>query len=188
MEKQNKKCRRCDIRVFDDHRASFVKHLRSNKHMENIKNEELIIPDCLFQETVENMLGKVYNPITLKQIERSSFETDYKQVNNDSAEKMLNPFYLTDRALQVGLNINLDSHQINSATSKITNKLNYSEIGIEIRYIKKILEEMDTICARLRYHYKFNYQTVLSAKFDKQDEDGQMLHESEFFFKPKYHL
>ena len=29
--------------------------------------------------------------------------------------------------------------------------------------------------------YKFNYKTVLSARFDKQDEDNQVLDETELF-------
>ena len=38
------------------------------------------------------------------------------------AKKMLNPNYLTDRALQVGFKVTLDSHHINHSNSKLTIK------------------------------------------------------------------
>ena len=38
---------------------------------------------------------------------------------------------------------------------------------------------MATIYVRLKNQYKHNYQTVLSATFDKQDEDIQLLDETE---------
>ena len=37
------------------------------------------------------------------------------------------------------------------------------------------------IYARLINQYKFKYQTVFSARFDKQDEDGELLDETELF-------
>ena len=58
---------------------------------------------------------------------------------------------------------------------------NYPELGIEIRYINKILNEMSTIYARLINQYKFKYQTVFSAKFDNQKEDEQVLDETELY-------
>ena len=44
------------------------------------------------------------------------------------------------------------------------------------------MKELAMIYARLINQYKFNYQTVFSAIFDKQDEDGQILDETEMFF------
>ena len=41
---------------------------------------------------------------------------------------------------------------------------------------------MATIYAKLINQYKFRYQTVFSARFDKQDEDDQVLDEIELFF------
>ena len=41
------------------------------------------------------------------------------------------------------------------------------------------MREMSIIYARLRNQYKFRYQVVFSARFDKQDEDGQLLDETE---------
>ena len=92
---------------------------------------------------------------------------------------MINPYYFTDRNLRVGFKINLDSHHINHANSKLTIIPNYPEFGIEVRYINKIMKELAVICARLINHYKFRYQTVFSARFDKQDEDDQLRDETE---------
>ena len=43
------------------------------------------------------------------------------------------------------------------------------------------MREMSIINATLINQYKFRYQTVFSARFDKQDEDGQLLDETELF-------
>ena len=40
-------CEVCNIIV---HRTSFVKHLRNKKHLENIEQNEMIIPEWLFRE------------------------------------------------------------------------------------------------------------------------------------------
>ena len=45
--------RKCDICNVDVHRASYVKHLRSIKHIENEKINNMIIPEWLFQEPIE---------------------------------------------------------------------------------------------------------------------------------------
>ena len=48
--------RNCDICNVNVHRASYVKHLRSKKHLENEKQNEVIIPEWLFQEPIENKI------------------------------------------------------------------------------------------------------------------------------------
>ena len=53
------KCVVCNV---DIHRASYVKHLRSKKHLENEKENELIIPEWIFKEPIEK---KIKNYITL---------------------------------------------------------------------------------------------------------------------------
>ena len=68
---------------------------------------------------------------------------------------MLNPYYFTDRAVQVGFEINLDSHHINLANSKLTIMPKFPEFGIEIRYINKIMKELAMIYARLINQYIF---------------------------------
>ena len=60
----------CDICNIDVHRASFVKHLRSKKHIENVEQNEMVIPEWLFEEErtpIKKKIQKVYNPKTLKQ-------------------------------------------------------------------------------------------------------------------------
>ena len=168
----------CDV---DVHRASYIKHLRSKKHLENIKQNGMIIPEWLFQEPFENKIKKIYNPKSLKQLARKNIKLDDKQLNKELARRMINPYYFTDRALQVGFKINLDSHQINHANSKLTITRNYPEFGIEVRYINKIMKELSVIYARLINQYKCRYQTVFSARFDKQNEDNQVLDETELF-------
>ena len=173
--------RRCDVCKIDVHRASYMKHTRSKKHLENMKQNELIIPEWLFQEPVENKINKIYNPRSLKQLARDNIRLDDKQLNKELAKKMINPYYFTDRNLKVGFKINLDSHNLHHANSKLTIIPNYPEFGIDVRYINKIMKELSVIYARLINQYKFKYQTVFSARFDKQDEDGQLLDETELF-------
>ena len=50
------KCESCNI---DIHRASLVKHMKSKKHLENVKQNEMIIPEWFFQEPIENKIKKM---------------------------------------------------------------------------------------------------------------------------------
>ena len=50
--------RKGDVCNIDVHRASYVKHLRSEKHLENKKVNEMIIPEWLFSEPIENKIKK----------------------------------------------------------------------------------------------------------------------------------
>ena len=120
----SRKCEICNVNV---HRSSYQKHLRSKKHFENIKRNEMIIPEWLFQEPVENKIKKIFNPKSLKQLARNNIKLDDKQLNKELAKKMMNPYYFTDRNLQVGFKINLDSHHINHANSKLTITPNFKE-------------------------------------------------------------
>ena len=54
--------RKCDICNVDVHRASFVKRLRSKRHLKNVKKNDMIEPDRLFQEPIENKIEKISNP------------------------------------------------------------------------------------------------------------------------------
>ena len=176
MEPQNEK-RRCNICNIVVHRASDDKHLRSRKHLENGK-DDMLIPELLFKQPIENKIEKIYNPKPLTQIARDNIKLNDKQLNKELANKMLNPYYFANRALRVGFNKKLDSHHINHANSKLIVKPNYPEIGIEVRYINKTKKEISVIYPRILNQYKFNYQTVFSARFDKQDEDNQVLDET----------
>ena len=96
---------------------------------------------------------------------------------------MINLYYLTDRALQFGFNFTLEGHVINHANSKINFEPNGPELEIEFQYINKILKELATSYARKLNQYKCSYKTVFSATIDKQDEDGQMIDQTELFIK-----
>ena len=134
--------RKCDVCNIDVHRASFVKHLRSKKRLENIKQNEMIIPEWLFSEPIENKIKEIHNPKSLKEIARDNIGLEDKQLNKELAKKMLNPYYFTDRNLKVGFKINLDSHHTNHANSKLTITPNYPEFAIEVRYINKIMKDL----------------------------------------------
>ena len=146
--------------------------------MENEKQNELIIPEWLFKEPVEN-IKKYYNPKSLTQLSKEKIKLDDKQLNKELAKKTSEPYYFTDRNLKVGFEINLDSHHNNHASSKLTITPKYPEFGIEVRYTNKI--ELSVIFVRLITQYKLKYQTVFSAMFDEQDEDNQVLDETELF-------
>ena len=123
--------RKCEICNIDIHRYSYVKHLRSKKHLENTKQNEMIIPEWLFQEPVENKIKKVYNPNSLRQIARDNIRLDDKQLNKELARRMINPYYFTARNLRAGFKINLDSHNLHHTNSKLTITPNHPEFGIE---------------------------------------------------------
>ena len=89
----SRKCEICNVNV---HRASYAKHMRNEKQLENIRQDEVIIPEWLFKEeqaTIENEIKKVYNPKTFKQIARENIETNGKKLETELAKKMINPYY-----------------------------------------------------------------------------------------------
>ena len=173
--------RRCEICNVDVHRASYNKHMRSKKHMETMKPDEMIISEWLFGEPIENKIEKIYNPKPLRQLARNNINLDDKQLNKELAKKTINPYYFSDGNLKVAYKINLESHHNNHLNSNLTITSNFENTGIEFRFNNKIMRDMSIIYARLINQYKFRYQTVFSARFDKQDEDGQLLDETELF-------
>ena len=52
---------------------------------------------------------------------------------------------------------------------------------LKFAILKKIVKELSVNYARLIYQNKFKYQTVFSARFDKQDENNQVVDETELF-------
>ena len=146
-----------------------------------MKQNEMIIPEKLFQEPIENKIRKIYNPKPLRQLARDNIRLDDRQLNSELARRMVNPYYFTDRNLRVGFKINLDSHNLHHTNSKLTIIPNHPEFGKEVRYINIIMKELAVIYARLINQYKVKYQTVFSARLDRQDEDNQILDETELF-------
>ena len=46
-------CRKCVACNVDVHRAAYAKHLRSKNHLENLKQNEMIVPEWLLKEPLE---------------------------------------------------------------------------------------------------------------------------------------
>ena len=176
--------RTCEICNVNVHRASFVKHLRSKRHLENIEQNEMIIPQWFLKEEkspIKKKIQKVYNPKTLKQLAREKIKVDDKEL----AKMMINPFYFIEENLKNGFKINLESHNISHANSILTITPNFPEFGIEFRYINKIIKELSIIYARLINQYKFKYQTIFSASFYKINEEDQRKNEIELYMNLK---
>ena len=104
-----------------------------------------------------------------------------KELDKEIAKKMINPYYFIDENLKIGFKINLESHNINHANSLLNIEPNFPDIGIETRYINKILKETATIYARLINQYKFKYHILFSASFYKINEEDQRSDEFELF-------
>ena len=98
---------------------------------------------------------------------------------------MINPYYFIDGNLKMDFKINLESHNINHASSISTITPIYPSFGIETRYVNKIPKEMATVYARLINQYKFKYHILLSASFYKINEEDQRSDEIELFFNLK---
>ena len=82
---------------------------------------------------------------------------------------MINPYYFTDRNLRVGFNINLGSHHIIHANSKLSITPNYPEFGIEVRFINKIIKELSVTYARI-----INQKNSDIKQFFQQDSISKM--------------
>ena len=173
-------CEVCNVNV---HRASFPKHLRSKKHLENIEQNEMIIPEWFFTEEkspIKKKIQKVNNPKTLKQLVREKIKLDDKEL----AKIMINPYYFIDKNLKIGFKINLKVN-FSHANSILTITPNFPEFGIEFRYINKNVKELSVIYARLINQYKFKYHTLFSASFYKINEEDQRNNEIELYMNLK---
>ena len=140
--------RTCEICNVDVHRASFAKHLKSKKHLENIEQNEMVIPEWFFKEErspISKKIQKVYNPKSLKQLAREKIKLD----DREFSKIMINPYSFIDKNLKNGFKINLESHNISHANSILIITCKYPEIGTEFRYINKIVKELSVIYARL---------------------------------------
>ena len=84
---------------------------------------------------------------------------------------MINPYSFIDENLKIGFQINLESHNISHANCLLNFVPNSPDIGIETRYITKILKEMATIYARLINQCIFKNHIFFSASFYKINEE-----------------
>ena len=176
--------RTCDVCNANDHRASFAKHLRSKKHLENVIQNEMIIPECFFKEEkthIKKKIQNVNNPKTLKQLAREKIKLDDKEL----AKIMINPYYFIDKNLKIGFKINLESHKFSHVNSILSITPNFPDFGIEFRYINKIVKELSVIYARLINQYKFKYHTLFSASFYKINEEDQRYNQIELYINLK---
>ena len=80
-----------------------------------------------------------------------------------------------------GFKVSLESHNISNAKSLLIIIPKFPDIGIETRYINKILKEMATIYARLINQNKFKYHILFSASFYKNNAADQRSDETEYF-------
>ena len=74
--------------------------------------------EWFFNDSIDSKPRKLYNPKHLREITRENIKLDDKQLNEEMAEKTINPFCFTNRAIKVGFIIRLDSHHINLTTSE----------------------------------------------------------------------
>ena len=158
--------RTCEVCIVNVHRASFVKHLRSKKHLENLIQNEMIIPEWFFKEKqtpVKKKIQKVYNRKTLKLITRKNIKLDGKEL----AKLMINSYHFIDENLKNGFKINLESHNISHANSILTITPKFTDFGFEYRYINKIVKELSITYARLLNQYKFDIKSVSHIIFSE---------------------
>ena len=94
---------------------------------------------------------------------------------------MNNSYYFTDRVLQIGFNITLESHKIDNANSLLNIFPKFLDIGIESRYIIKVLKEVAKFYARLLNQYKFKHHTIFSASFYKNNGEDLRSDETDLF-------
>ena len=132
---------RWEICKIDVHRASYAKHLRSKKQLENRRQDERIIPEWFFEEEQEPIKRKnLYNPKTVKQIARDYIELGDKEMKKKLAKEIIFPYNFSDGALNTGFNTNLDSQITNLATPIMTLTPYFPEFGIEFRYNEKLFK------------------------------------------------
>ena len=96
---------------------------------------------------MKRKIKKIYNPKTLEQIARQNIKLSDKELDEEIAKKMINPYYFINENLKIGFKINLESHNVNHANSLLNIIPNFPDIGIETRYINKIIKELSvTLC------------------------------------------
>ena len=83
-----------------------------------------------------------------------------KQINKKLPIKTINPYYFSDRALQVGFKTALENHYSNNANYKLNIKSNYPDYGVDVRDNNKIVKELSVVYAQLTNLFFFKNQTV----------------------------
>ena len=148
-------------------KASMHKLLRSRELLENINQNEMIIPEWLFKEErtpIKKKIQNFYNSKTFNKLARENIKLDDKEL----AKMMINPYYFIDENLNIVFKNNLESHNVSHANSVLTITPKFPEFRIEIRYKNKIIKELSVIYARLINQYKFEYHTFFQRTFMKR--------------------
>ena len=78
---------------------------------------------------------------------------------------MINPYYFTNKNLKTGSKTNLESQNIELATSILTISPIFPEFAIDFRYSVKIIKKLSVIHARLINHHKCKYHTIFQLAF-----------------------
>ena len=68
----------------------------------------------------------------MKQIARDIIKIYDRQLNNELAKRVINPYYFTERLIEIAFNNKLDSHHINHINCKIAIEPIYLEIEINL--------------------------------------------------------
>ena len=118
---------RCDICKNDIHRASYSRHLKSKKHLENISQNKVIVP-------------------RKKPIKRVVETKEVFKVTDTNVENL---YSFTDKILKIAYDITIDNHHGKHANSQIPITSKFDNIGIDINHINKIMEEMSYVYAKL---------------------------------------
>ena len=80
-------CKVCNVNV---HRGSFLEHLKVKNDLENIEQNEMIIPEWLFKEEqapIKKQIENIYNPKTLQQLARKNIKLSDKELDQEIAKK-----------------------------------------------------------------------------------------------------
>ena len=145
---------RCDNCEIDIHRASFSRHLKSKKHLENIQQ---------------------YKVVTWNENNKRNSEKNI----NLSDTKVQNQFYFTDRLLKIAYDINIENYHIKHANSTIPFTSKFNIIGIALIDIYKIMIERSNIYDKLRNPYKIICHLNFLVIFNKYGEDNEITPEIE---------
>ena len=97
------KSRRCELCNTKVQRAFYAKHLRSEKHLQNLRKNDIIIPKWLFKEEqgpIKKKIKNVYNAESLKQIARDKIRLHDKELDKELTIRMNNPYYFADEKLK----------------------------------------------------------------------------------------
>ena len=110
---------RCDICKIDIHSASYARHLKSKKHLENFTQNKVNIP------------------------RKDPIKRVVKQENkvSDIDTKVENQNCFSDRILKVAFAIAICNHSNKNANSQIKCTSNFNNIGIDIIHTTKIIIE-----------------------------------------------